>query len=160
MSKKQDIKHELEELDSPILAKWQGKSDDWTMPKHYLEDLSNKVIAESKQEKKATIVPFNRSIVWKIAAAILLLLTSTWLFLDLPTQNDSLPLVAVNLDDFSSQEIHDYMLDNIDDFDVELLETYAMDIDEDLSFEIEDEILDELNLEGDWLEENTEIDLF
>jgi len=158
MSKKQNIKEELEGLNGSILAQWQGRAKDWQMPDNYLADLADEVIAGSKQEKNGKIIAFRRSSAWKIAAAVFLALAGTWVFYSLQTQADVLPLAA--LDDLSSEQVQDYVLKNIDDFDMELLESYTMETNNNFSSEANNQAFDSYEPEGDWLEENTDIDLF
>ncbi len=160
MSKKDLIRQELEELDSPILSQWQGKAKDWSMPEHYLTNLTNEVVAQSGKNKLAKTFVLWSSLSWKIAASILFLLASTWLFYNYqPIASPAASLAG--LEDVSIEEIQDYVLNNIDDFDMNMLEEIALEMGSETPFQIEDVLLDsDINEEYQWLEENTEIDLF
>lgn len=148
MSDKKNIKEELKDLNSPILAQWQGKAEEWSMPDGYLNHLSNEIIAESEQPQQFRLIRLMQKKPWQIAASILFLVAATWFFIkNGETQYQSNTLAG--LENISTEEIQIYVLDNIDEFDVELLEEYALENN-----------LEYLDLKDNWLEDQLSTDLF
>lgn len=148
MSDKKNIQEELKDLSSPILAQWQGKAEEWSMPDGYLNHLSNEIIAKSEQPQKVKLIHVMQKKSWQIAASILFLVAATGFFMNNgKTQYPSNTLAS--LENISTEEIQIYVLDNIDEFDVELLEEYAL--------EDNGEYLD---LKENWLEDQSSTDLF
>ena len=148
MSEKKNIQQELKDLDSPLLAQWQGKAEEWSMPEDYLDDLTSEIIARSEQPLTVRLLQFRHKKSWQIAASILFLLTASWFFVNNGTAKQPSSVLA-SLENISTEEIQIYVLDNIDEFDVELLEEYAFDNNE-----------EQTELEDNWLDEQFDTDLF
>ena len=146
MSEKKNIQEELEDLNSPILAQWQGKSAEWSVPEGYLDTLVNELVEKSEQPTKFKLFTLINKKLWQIAAGFLFLITASWFFVN-NMQEEKLDTLAT-LDTISTEEIQDYVLDNIDEFDVEMLEEFAFE--NNGQFEEEDI----------WLEDQLDVDLF
>lgn len=147
MSKKKNIKQELEDLDSPILAQWQGKAEEWSMPDGYLDGLVNDVVAKSEQPTMIKLFRFVNKKSWQIAASVLFLIAVSWFLINKEGSGNTLNTLA-SLNDISTEEIQTYVLDNIDEFELEMLEEYAFDNN------------DKLEIEDIWIEDQFDIDLF
>ncbi len=146
MSEKKNIQEELEHLNSPILTEWQGKSAEWLMPEGYLDNLVNEVVTKSEQSTKFKLFVLRNSNFWKIAAGVLFLIVASWFFRD-NIQGKNRDTLAT-LDNISTEEIQDYVLDNIDEFEFEMLEELTFDNN------------GQIGEENIWLEDQLDIDLF
>lgn len=155
MSEQNDIKKELESLNSPMLAAWQGKAKEWSVPNDLLEEMTQKVI-EQEQQKTAKRISLVSRYVWQIAAAIALLIAGAWIGSMLNSNTADTALASAPLQDLSTKEVENYIINHIDDFDWALLEEQSATLAPEsmYEFDLEDDEIDE-----DWLSDD-DFDLF
>jgi hypothetical protein len=108
----EEIKNELEEI-SPSVSKWLTKTTFEVPSNEYFQNLTIKVLEESKsfqKTKEAKVLPFRKMMM--IAASITMIISAGLYFLYSSNNNDI-------LSDINSEEIEKYIINNPDEFSEE-----------------------------------------
>lgn len=127
---KKTINDELQNL-SPLLREMRQKGDGFRVPEGYFEAVEESVFGRIEaagirrqpvlEGKKGGLFGriFRSKIIWAAAAALVLVLATTWLFKMKNGQSDTSPLVASQ--ELTEEEIEAYVLENIHEFEAEQL---------------------------------------
>ena len=122
MDEKQKIREELQELQSTRLLGYQGQKANWEVPEGYLDDLTDRVLAQ----QQATGPRIRRQFVLRWAAAAAVALVAGYWWWSVTTAPPAIAQAAVDWNQIPTEELQQYVSDNIDEFDLELLaETVA-----------------------------------